>query len=199
MAREEQTFPRLDAEMIERVARYGSEERFAAGAPVFSRGERSVDFFVVLEGSIEIFDLDEHDRPQVFAILRQRQFAGELDLFNERQVLVSARAGEPSVLLRVRRADFRRMVSTESDIGEIVMRAFILRRVGLIRHVHGGVVVVGPAHSADTMRLSQFLSRNAYPLRLLDTEQTPTQAAFSTASRSPPGDLPVVIAAGRAC
>ena len=87
MAREEQTFPRLDPEMIDRVARYGSEERFAAGAPVFSRGERSVDFFVVLEGSIEIFDLDEHDQPQVFAILRQRQFAGELDLFNERQVL----------------------------------------------------------------------------------------------------------------
>ena len=170
MAREAQTFPRLDPEMIDRVARYGSEERFAAGAPVFSRGERSVDFFVVLEGSIEIFDVDEHDQPQVFAILRQRQFAGELDLFNERQVLVSARAGEASVLLRVRRADFRRMVSTESDIGEIVMRAFILRRVGLIRHVHGGVVVVGPAHSADTLRLVQFLSRNAYPHRLLDTE-----------------------------
>src|SRR6186713_1289762 len=165
-----ETFPRLSAEMIERVSRYGSEERFAARAPVFSRGDRSVDFFVVLQGSIEIFDVDEHDLPQVFVVLRARQFAGELDLFNERQVLVSARAGEPSRLLRVKRADFRRLVSTEADIGEIVMRAFILRRIGLIRHLHGGVVVVGPAHTADTLRLVQFLSRNAYPHRLVDTE-----------------------------
>jgi thioredoxin reductase (NADPH) len=197
MAREAQTFPHLAPEMIDRVARYGSEERFASGAPVFSRGERSVDFFVVLEGSIEIFDVDEHEQPQVFAILRQRQFAGELDLFNERQVLVSARAGEQSVLLRVRRADFRRMVSTESDIGEIVMRAFILRRVGLIRHVHGGVVVVGPAHGADTLRLVQFLTRNAYPLRLLDTEADAEAGGFLDCFSLTPGDLPVVIAPGR--
>jgi thioredoxin reductase (NADPH) len=197
MAREAQTFPHLGPEMIDRVARYGSEERFAAHAPVFSRGERSVDFFVVLEGSIEIFDVDEHDQPKVFAILRKRQFAGELDLFNERKVLVSARAGEASVLLRVRRADFRRMVSTESDIGEIVMRAFILRRVGLIRHVHGGVVVAGPAHSADTMRLVQFLSRNAYPHRLLDTEEDADAGGFLDCFSLTPGDLPVVIAPGQ--
>src|SRR6478609_2387561 len=196
MAREAQTFPLLDPAMIDRVARYGSEERFAAGAPVFSRGERSVDFFVVLEGSIEIFDVDADDRPQVFAILRQRQFAGELDLFNERQVLVSARAGEPSVLLRVKRADFRRLVSTEADIGEIVMRAFILRRVNLIRHVHGGVVVIGPAHTADTLRLIQFLSRNAYPHRLVDTEHDAGGDGFLDCLSLGAADLPVVIAPG---
>jgi len=196
IAREAQTFPRLSAQMIERVMRYGSEERFAARAPVFSRGDRSVDFFVVLEGSIEIFDVDEHDLPQVFVVLRTRQFAGELDLFNERQVLVSARAGEASRLLRVKRADFRRLVSTEADIGEIVMRAFILRRVGLIRHVHGGVVVVGPAHGADTLRLQQFLSRNAYPHRLLDTEQDAEAGGFLDCFSLTAADLPVVIAPG---
>src|SRR5580765_5531361 len=131
MAREAQTFPRLSPEMVERIARYGGEERFAAGAPIFSRGDRNVDFFVLVSGSIEVFDVDEHDLPQVFLVLRSRQFSGELTLFNERAVLVSARAGEETVLLRVRRADFRRLVSTEADIGEIVMRAFILRRVGL--------------------------------------------------------------------
>jgi thioredoxin reductase (NADPH) len=196
MAREAQTFPHLAPEMIDRVARYGSEERFTAGAPVFSRGDRSVDFFVVLEGSIEIFDVDEHDLPQVFVVLRERQFAGELDLFNDRQVLVSARAGEASRLLRVRRADFRRLVSSEADIGEIVMRAFILRRVGLIRHVHGGVVVVGPAHSADTLRLQQFLSRNAYPHRLLDTEADADAGGFLDCFSLTAADLPVVIAPG---
>ena len=194
--REAQTFPQLSPAMIERVARYGSEERFAARAPLFVRGERSVDFFVVLEGSIEIFDVDEHDQPQVFVVLRARQFAGELDLFNERQVLVSGRAGEDSRVLRVRRAEFRRLVSSEADIAEIVMRAFILRRVGLIRHVHGGVVVVGPAHSADTLRLVQFLARNAYPHRWLDTEHDADAGGFLACFSLSAGDLPVVIAPG---
>ena len=196
IAREAQTFPRLSAAMIERVGRYGTEERVAARTPVFSRGDRNVDFFVVLQGSIEIFDVDEHDLPQVFVVLRARQFAGELDLFNERQVLVSARAGEASRLLRVKRADFRRLVSTEADIGEIVMRAFILRRVGLIRHVHGGVIVVGAAHSADTLRLLQFLSRNAYPHRLLDTEADPEAGGFLDCFSLAAADLPVVVAPG---
>jgi thioredoxin reductase (NADPH) len=197
MAREPQTFPHLSDEMAARIARYGGEERFAAHAPIFSRGERSVDFFVVIEGSIEIFDRDEHDQPQVFAVLRARQFAGELDLFNDRQVLVSARAGEESRMLRIRRADFRRLVSSEVDIGEIVMRAFILRRVGLIRHLHGAVVVVGPAHSAATLRLVQFLSRNAYPHRLLDTERDAEAAGFLDCFTLSAADLPVVIAPGQ--
>jgi thioredoxin reductase (NADPH) len=196
MAREAQTFPHLSDGMARRVAGYGSEERFEARAPIFSRGDRSVDFFVVVEGSIEIFDVDEHDQPQVFVVLRQRQFAGELDLFNDRQVLVSARAGEASRVLRIKRADFRRLVSTEADIGEIVMRAFILRRVGLIRHVHGGVIVVGPAHSADTLRLQQFLSRNAYPHRLLDTEHDAEAGGFLDCFSLTAADLPVVIAPG---
>jgi thioredoxin reductase (NADPH) len=196
LAREAQTFPHLSAEMMARVARYGSEERVAARAPIFSRGDRGVDFFVVLEGSIEVFDVDEHDLPQIFLVLRARQFAGELNLFNEREVLVNGRAGEPTRLLRVKRADFRRLVSTEADIGEIVMRAFILRRVSLIRQVHGGVVVVGPAHTADTLRLVQFLSRNAYPHRLLDTERDREAGSFLDCFELSAADLPVVVAPG---
>src|SRR6187200_1107230 len=196
ITREADTFPRLSAEMLARIARYGNEERFAAGAPIYSRGDRNVDFFVVVEGSIEIFDVDDYDKPRVFLVLRSHQFSGELNLFNEREVLVSARAGEASRLLRIRRADFRRLVSIEADIGEIVMRAFILRRVNLIRHVHGGVVVIGPAHTADTLRLVQFLSRNAYPHRLVDTEHDAGGDGFLDCFSLSAADLPVVIAPG---
>jgi len=191
--REAQTFPRLSAEMVARIATYGSEERFEANTIVFSRGDRGVDFFLVLEGVIEIFDYDEQSQPQVFAEVRERQFAGELDLFNDRQVLVSGRTGEPSRIVRIKRADFRRLVSSEPDIGEIIMRAFILRRVGLIRHVHGGVIIVGPAHSADTLRLQQFLSRNAYPHRVLDTERDPDAGGFLECFELKADELPVVI------
>ena len=76
-------------------------------------------------------------------------------------------------MVRVRRADFRRLVSAEPDIGEIIMRAFILRRVGLISRGQGGVVLIGPGHGGDTLRLQRFLRRNGYPHRVLDTETDP--------------------------
>ena len=191
--RKQQTFPRLDREMAARVLRYGSPENFVAGTSVFHRDDRSVDFFLVLEGRIDIFDTDKHGDDQAFVTLEPNQFTGELDLFNSRQVLVSARTGIDSRLLRVKRADFRRLVVAEPDIGEIIMRAFILRRVGLIRHAHGGVVLVGPGHDIDTLRIERFLIRNGYPHRLLDTELDPDAEGFLTCFELTPEQLPVVV------
>lgn len=68
LSREAQTFLRLTPDMAARVAAYGTEERLPAGTTVFERGERSVDFFLVLDGNIEIFDLDERGRPNVFTV-----------------------------------------------------------------------------------------------------------------------------------
>ncbi|GGC75086.1 FAD-dependent oxidoreductase [Chelatococcus reniformis] len=195
-AREAQTFPRLGADTIQRVARYGAEETLAPGTVLFERGQRSVDFFLVLSGLIEIFDRDKHDAPHVFATHDTGQFTGELDLFNERQVLVSGRAGGPTRVIRVKRADFRRMVSAETDIGEIVMRAFILRRVSFIRHLHGGVALIGYGHASDTLRLQRFMTRNGYPFRLLDTEEDPDAGGFLECFELTPACLPVVVLPG---
>ncbi len=192
-AREAQTFPVLDADMSARVAAYGTAERVAQGTPLFERGDRSVDFFFVLDGSIEIFERVEHGRVSVLSTHGKGQFTGELDLFNDRMVLVSGRAGADSYVVRVKRADFRRLVSGEPDVAEILMRAFILRRVGLIMHNQGGVVLIGPGHAADTVRLQQFLTRNAYPHRLLDTEADPDAGGFLDCFDLRAEQLPVVI------
>jgi thioredoxin reductase (NADPH) len=190
--REAQTFPRLAPEMAARVARYGTEEQVAEGTLLFERGQRSVDFFLVLDGSIEIFDLIE-GLPNVFTVHGERQFTGELDLFNDRQILVSGRAGSDSRVVRVKRADFHRMVTAESDIGEIIMRAFILRRVGLIRHAQGGVVLIGSGRAGDILRLQRFLTRNGYPHRLLDIDADPDAEGFLACFDLTPDLLPVVI------
>ncbi|WPB82523.1 FAD-dependent oxidoreductase [Archangium violaceum] len=195
-ARDAQTFPRLSPEMAERVAAYGTEEWLPGGTLLFQRGDRSVDFFLVLEGSVEIFDHGPHDEPSVFTVHDDRQFTGELDLFNDREVLVSGRTRSDSRVTRVKRADFRRMVSNEPDIGEMIMRAFILRRVGLIRHVHGGVVLIGPGHGGNTLRLQSFLLRNGYPHRLFDTEADPDAGGFLACFKLTAEQLPVVIAPG---
>ena len=195
-AREAQIFPRLSDEMAGRVARYGHEVALPAGAVVFERGERSVDFFLVLHGAIEIFDHDVHGEPQVFTVHADRQFTGEVDLFNDRMILVSGRTAVASRVVRVPRADFRRMLTAEPDIAEILMRAFILRRVGLIVHGQGGVVLVGPGHGGDTLRLQRFLTRNGYPHRLLDTETDADADAFLREAGLTAERLPVVILPG---
>ena len=191
-----QIFPRLSRDMGTRIAGYGQVQDLASGTSVFERGQRSVDFFFVLEGSIEIFDLDEHDEPRVITVHGQRQFTGELDLFNDRMILVSGRAGGESQVVRVARADFKRLLTGEPDIGEILMRAFILRRIGFILHGQGGVVLIGPGHGGDTLRLQRFLTRNGYPHRLLDTEVDPDAGGFLAGFEIAPGQLPVVILPG---
>jgi thioredoxin reductase (NADPH) len=192
-ARMAQTFPRLAPEMAERVAAFGVEERLPAGTLVFERGHRRSDFLLVLEGSIEIFGHDGRGRPFLITSCREGQFTGELDLFNERPILVTGRTGSDSRVVRVERADFRRLVANEPEIGEIIMRAFILRRVGLIRYSTGAVFVVGPGHASDTLRIQRFLTRNAYPHRLLDTDVEGEAAGFLACFELTSDLLPAVI------
>lgn len=197
LAREAQTFPKLSEEMVARVSSYGEEEGLALGTPLFDRGQRNVEFFLVLQGSIEILELDLEGVPHTLRLLQARQFTGEMYLFNERQTLVSARAGPGTRVVRVHRPDFRRLVSSEPDIGELIMRAFILRRVGFILHAYGGVELVGPAHGGDTLRIQQFMRRNAYPYRLLDTELDADADRFLRDFGLSESELPVVLLPGR--
>jgi thioredoxin reductase (NADPH) len=193
MNRKEQMFPRLDPSMVRRIASYGEEELVPTGTMLFERGQRGVDFFLVLDGLVEVFDVDKHGQSNVFTMYAARQFSGEMNMFNHRAVMASARVAMDSRVLRVRSADFRRMVAAEADISEIIMRAFILRRVGLIRAGFGGVVLVGPGHSGDTLRLERFLVRNGYPHRLIDTEVDADAEGFIECFQLHPDQLPVVI------
>ena len=195
-AREAQIFPRLTEEMARRAAGYGTTEDLPSGTSVFERGQRGVDFFLVLSGCIEILDPDARGAPQVITTHGPRQFTGEMDLFNDREILVYGRTGADSRVVRVPREAFRRLVATEADLAEIMMRAFILRRVAFIREGQGGVPLIGPGHGGDTLRLQRFMTRNGYPHRLLDTTLDPDAGGFLDGFDIGHGQLPVVIAHG---
>ncbi|MGE0667169.1 MAG: FAD-dependent oxidoreductase [Sphingomonadales bacterium] len=197
-SREHQMFPTLTPEMAERIAEYGPVEDVPAGDFVFRRGQRDANFFLVLEGALEIFGINEYGREAGIVVHRTRQFTGEVDLFNEHEYLVSARTIEATRLARLDRAAFRRMMAAEADIGEIIMRAFILRRVGLMRSASSGAVVVGPAHGGDTLRIQRFLTRNAYPFRLVDTDSNPNAMGVQLCFQIPTPSLPAVILPGGA-
>lgn len=192
-ARSGQTFPTLSAAMVARLARYGSEEVVDDGRYLYRRGQRGVDFFVVLAGAVEVFDVDEEGNVHIITVHGARQFSGEMDLFNDRQVLVNARAIGTCRVIRIARVDFRRLIGSESDIAEIVMRALILRRVGVISHAQGGVVLIGPRHAANTLRLQRFMLSNAYPHRVVDTESDSQASHYVEGFHLDAAQLPVVL------
>src|SRR5258708_313773 len=109
-------FPRLSGDMMSRVACYGSEQSFARDETIFSRGARTVDLFVVLEGEIGLCDFDRTGSRVDLATVGQCQFTGELDLLNGRQNLFSCRAHKYSRVLRIKRAEFQRLIRPASDI-----------------------------------------------------------------------------------
>ncbi len=187
-----QTFPTFNDGQIDRIKSFGVVEKLSQGTVVFERGEKTVDFFVVLSGNIEIYE-HQRDGIRVFTVHEAKQFTGEVDLFNDRKILVGGRMGGGGEVLRVNRANFRKMIIAEPDIGEIVMRAFILRRVGLISHEQGSVTLIGSRDSRETIRIERFLRRNGYPVILLsDLESEECKNIISTyeLQRS---DLPSVL------
>ncbi|MBY8825871.1 FAD-dependent oxidoreductase [Sphingomonas colocasiae] len=197
LAREAQTFPVLPDEMIARIAPFGAEEAVGDGEYLFRRGDRTSEFFVILDGGVNVFDHDDCGAVRFVVSHRAGQFTGEVTMFNDAKALVSARVAGDTRVLRIARADFRRLITAEPDIGEIILRAFILRRVALLSQGQGGVTLVGPGHSAQMVRLNAFLTRNAYPHRTIDTEVDGEAAGFLAHFGVAADELPVVICDGR--
>src|SRR5215470_5058611 len=191
-----QTFPTLHAEMVDRVRQYGHEDRFDGGTYLYRWGDRRVDFFLILDGAVDVLESDGHGGNVVVTTHHSNQFTGELNLLDERAAVVSARASRPTRVVRVPRARFRRMVSAEPDICEIILRAFILRRMDLIRQAEGGTILVGSTHSAETLRIQRFLIRNGYPYRFLDIEASPDARTALESLHLNANTLPVVIIDG---
>jgi thioredoxin reductase (NADPH) len=195
----ELVFPQLAMEMVDRSLPYGTVEHYSAGSTLYARGLRGVDFLIVLRGSVLITGLAEGGGESVITIHAEREFTGEMDLFSYREALVTARAATDTDVLRIGRDRFKEYVSSEIDISDIVMRAVILRRMGLIQHTQGGVAVMGSGRSEDTLRIQRFLSRNGYPYRLIDLETDPSAAGLVQSFGLTASDMPVVISGTKVC
>jgi thioredoxin reductase (NADPH) len=161
-ARPAQTFPRLTDEQVERATDFGVVQALPKGTVLFDRGDRTVDFFIVLEGTIEIYE-PSPTGPIVLTTLSENQFTGELDLFNDRENLVGGRMGTTGRVIRTRRAQFRRLLAAEPDVAETIMRAFILRRVGIVEHDQAASILIGRAR--PEIRCASTASSSATAIR----------------------------------
>ena len=190
-SRTAQIFPTLSEEQIDRIKPFGEIESPTQGTILFERGQRGVDFFVLLQGFIEIY---EHvpKGTEVITVHREHQFTGELDLFNDREILVGGRMGADGKVIRLDRTQFRKLMAAEPDVGEIIMQAFILRRMGLISHQQGSVTIISAQAGGDALRIERFLERNGYPLELLRWEEEKSQRLLHDVEISEK-DLPIVL------
>ncbi len=168
--RPELAFPRLTDDMLDRLRGYGIEEHFPKDTALFSRGQRDVDMFVVIQGTIEVYVREEHDTRTAVATLREMQFTGELDLLSSRRTLVDGCTATGCTLLRIERTELQRLMRTEGDIANLIMQATIWRRLGIIEQGFAGVLLVGDARGAETIQLQRFLVRNGYPYHMIDPQ-----------------------------
>ncbi len=165
-----QTFPKLDADQIARIAPFGKHRRTTPGEVLLDVGSPVNSFFVVIDGSIEI--VSPTSAGEVPIVTHEPgEFTGELDVLLGRNALVRMRTRVASELLEVDRSDLGRIVQTDAELSEIFLRAFLLRRAYLVSNSLGGVVLVGSSHSAGTLRLRGFLTRNGHPHTYVDVER----------------------------
>jgi thioredoxin reductase (NADPH) len=168
--RSTQRFPLLRAEQLAVVSRFAEVEprRFAPGQEIYRAGDRAVPTWFLFEGSAELFGQDGLDQKITIQDLSAGQFTGELHQLGDQPALASAVAGTGGcVALPLDATHLRALIVGSAELGELIMRALILRRVGLLER-GVGPVLLGRAGSADILRLQAFLSRNAYPHLVID-------------------------------
>ena len=162
LGRREQMFPRLSTAQLGRLEPAGRRRRVRAGEIVAEQGDATPSFFVVLSGALAIAHPDR-DQEVPLHVLRQGEFNGEVNMLSARPSLVRTRAIEAGELLVINPEDLRKVVQSDAELSELLMRAFILRRVALIAGAFGDTVLIGSTHSAATLRIREFLTRNAQP------------------------------------
>jgi thioredoxin reductase (NADPH) len=191
-----QAFPVLTAAQISRV-RPGSKIRnVKKGEILFEPGDKSVPFFVLLSGKLDILQPDLAGE-RLIVTHGPGSFTGEMTMVSGRGSLVRGRVSEPGEFLEMSADGLRSLVAKDAALSEILMRAFILRRLELIRTGQGNVILMGSRHSAKTLRLREFLTRNEHPYTYVDLDVDKTSQELLDRFHVTLDEIPVLICNAR--
>ena len=191
--RSAQMFFTLEPHEIERVRRFGTCRKFAPGEALANVGQVAQGVTIILSGNVEITQRDHSGASRHIVTHTPGSFMGELAQLAGRPALIDAYAKDEVHALVVPPDRLRALLVAEADLGERLMRALILRRVGLIETGGGGPVIVGRAGSGDVLRLQDFLRRNGHPYQSLDSDTDPEARALIERFHIDPAELPVVV------
>ena len=192
--RREQMFPKLDARQIARLVPRGARRRVQAGETLVEPGQSRREMLVVLSGRLEIL-LPGALAEQVLTQLLPGDFTGELSTLRGVAGFSRIRAVEAGEVLALGDEALRAVVQADAELSEIIMRAFILRRMGILATGHSYVTLIGSRHAGNTLRLREFLTRNNYPYVSLDVDDDPGAQALLDRFHVKPDEVPVVMCA----
>jgi thioredoxin reductase (NADPH) len=193
--RREQMFPVLTEAQIQRIASVGRRREVAAGELLFDETTTRVPFFVVLSGILTIL-LPVDGGEQTIAEQHPGGFTGEINMLDGRRVVARARMKESGAVLVLEREQLQRLIQRDAELSEILMRAFILRRMALIAQGTGALILIGSRFSASTLTLKEFLSRNGQPFAYHEVESDPAVEGILERFHVGVNEVPVILCRG---
>lgn len=189
---ETQMFPVLTPAQIERIRPYGNVRHVHTGDILFRPDDLQVPFFVLLSGALEILQPSvDGERPVVMH--SAGEFTGEMTMISGQRCLVIGRVSEDGDFVEVPADRLRDLIASDAEISETLLRAFILRRLELIRSGRSNVILMGSRHSARTLELREFLSRNGHPYTYIDLDVDRESQALLDRFQVGVSDIPVAI------
>jgi thioredoxin reductase (NADPH) len=194
-ARLQQLFPTLTAAQTARIAAHGRRRSVARGDVLVDVGDKGIHFFVVVSGEIHVVQPSPGTQ-RLIGILRPGQFSGEGTMITGRRALARLRVNEPGEVVELDREHLLAVVQTDAELSEILMRAFILRRVEFIALGLGDVVLIGSAHCSGTLRVKEFLTRNGHPYAYIDLDRDNDAQELLDRFHITAADVPVLICRG---
>ncbi len=189
-------YPRLTEPQIEMLAAHGSRRRVRKGEVLFRDGDRWADFLVVLAGKVAVIEAYGAPEERLIAVHGPGRFLGELSLLTGQPTLYSAAVVEDGDVLAVPADRIRDMLTRDPALGDLILRAYLIRRSILIG-LGTGMRIIGSRYSPDVRRLRDFAARNRLPYRFIDLEDDPGTESLLQQLGVPPQDTPIVILFGR--
>jgi thioredoxin reductase (NADPH) len=196
-SRLEQIFPKLTPEQLSRVAVQGHMRAIQPGEVLVEQGDSAVPFFVVVSGEIEIVRPSGAAAETLITIHGPGEFTGEVNMLSGRRTLVRMRATKPGKVIELDRQHMMALIQTDAEIGEILTRAFILRRAELIDAGVGDIVLIGSTNSASTLRIKEFLMRSGHPYSYIDLDRDSDVQKLLDSFQVSASEIPVLICRGQ--
>jgi hypothetical protein len=191
----DRVFPTLTPAQIARVARHGRRRPMASGEVLVEVGQRPVPFFVVSNGEVQALR-PSGETETLFTTLGAGQFTGEGTMLPGRRALMRLRAITRGEVIELAREQLLGLIQTDTELSEIFMRAFILRRIELIASGYGDVVLIGSTHCAGTLSVREFLTRNGHPFHYIDLDRDADAQDLLDRFHVTAADVPVLICRG---
>jgi thioredoxin reductase (NADPH) len=190
--RQHQIMPVLEPEDVYRLERYGDVRTFADGEALFLTGTSGGGLVVIISGRIKVTQRDGLGHVTPIVEMGQYQFVGEVAQLTGSPALADGHAVGPVEALIIKPEQLRAVIIAEVALGEMIMRALILRRVKLLESGAGGPIFIGPP-SANLMQLQNFMARNGFPHQVIDSRDDPEAVAFAEDHAPPGSELPLAI------